>query len=80
MILDEFFGEFSINGITLQEALSVKDGQIIYKVGHNDWEMMYGECKQYSNVESVVVFLSRVRRSAIKLFEENGISFGELPK
>ena len=80
MILDEFFGEFTVNGVTLQEALSVKDGQIFYKVGHNNWEMMYGECKQYSNVESVVVFLSRVRRSAIKLFEENGISFEELPK
>jgi len=80
MILDEFYGEFRVNGVTLQEALSVKDGQIIYKVGHNNWERMYGECEQYENVKSVVVHLCGIRRRAVKHFEERGISFEELPK
>ena len=80
MILDEFDGEFTVNGVTLQEALSVKDGLISYKIGYNDWERVYGKCEPYANVKSLLPFLTHVRRLAIKHFEDNGISFEELPK
>lgn len=80
MILDEFYGEFSVNGITLQESLSVQDGLIAYKIGYNDWERVYGKCEPYENVKSLLPFLADVRRLAIKHFEDNGISFEELPK
>lgn len=80
MILDEFYGEFEVNGVTLQEALSVQDGLIAYKITYNDWEMVYGKCEPYENVKSLLPFLTTVRRLAIKHFEDNGISFEELPK
>ena len=80
MILDEFYGEFTVSGVTLQEALSVQDGMITYKIIYNDGERVYGKCEPYVNVGSLLPFLTYVRRLAIKHFEENGISFEELPK
>ena len=64
----------------MQEALSVQDGMISYKIGYNDWERVYGKYEPYENVHSVLTFIIDVRRLAIRHFMNNGISFEELPK